>query len=245
MAWYHIGSGNGIMCPASEYASPSRDPSSDMKNGRLDTVQSHTAHVVTGNPQKKHLDHLLHNDYNYVSLTQLLEDLGWPSPVATLIAKFMGPTWGPSGADRTQVGPMLTPWTLLSGQTSRGKVHPGPSFSKFEPPCILPWWPWSHPDPHQDSACSGARNSLSHNRSLTWRIKDVPLFSLLQYCHNYILKTTVFQNIFCLVLTACIYSLKLATNTNLSNIACPNHAVVWTAPYECTALGMTFWNQHT
>ena len=27
----------------------------------------------------------------------------------------MGPTWGPSGADRTQVGPMLTLWTLLSG----------------------------------------------------------------------------------------------------------------------------------
>ena len=33
----------------------------------------------------------------------------------SLIAWFMGPTWGPSGADRTQVGPMLTPWTLLSG----------------------------------------------------------------------------------------------------------------------------------
>ena len=29
----------------------------------------------------------------------------------------MGPTWGPSGADRTQVGPMLAPWTLLSGMT--------------------------------------------------------------------------------------------------------------------------------
>ena len=27
----------------------------------------------------------------------------------------MGPTWGPSGADRTHVGPMLAPWTLLSG----------------------------------------------------------------------------------------------------------------------------------
>ena len=25
------------------------------------------------------------------------------------------PTWDPSGADRTQVGPMLAPWTLLSG----------------------------------------------------------------------------------------------------------------------------------
>ena len=31
------------------------------------------------------------------------------------IARFMGPTWGPSGADKTQVGPMLAPWTLVSG----------------------------------------------------------------------------------------------------------------------------------
>ena len=39
------------------------------------------------------------------------------SPVTStpLISWFMGPTWGPSGADRTQVGPMLAPWALLSG----------------------------------------------------------------------------------------------------------------------------------
>ena len=35
--------------------------------------------------------------------------------VPSLIARFMAPTWGPSGADSTQVGPMLAPWTLLSG----------------------------------------------------------------------------------------------------------------------------------
>ena len=33
----------------------------------------------------------------------------------SLIAKFMGPTWDPPGDDRPQVGPMLAPWTLLSG----------------------------------------------------------------------------------------------------------------------------------
>ena len=33
----------------------------------------------------------------------------------SLVARLMGPTWGPYGADRTQVGPMLSPWTLLSG----------------------------------------------------------------------------------------------------------------------------------
>ena len=36
----------------------------------------------------------------------------WKYP---LIARFMGLTCGPSGDDRTQVGPMLVPWTLLSG----------------------------------------------------------------------------------------------------------------------------------
>ena len=36
-------------------------------------------------------------------------------PALSLIIRFVGPTWGPSGADRTQVGPMLAPWTLLSG----------------------------------------------------------------------------------------------------------------------------------
>ena len=32
-----------------------------------------------------------------------------------LIARFMGPTWGPPGADRTHVGPMWATWALLSG----------------------------------------------------------------------------------------------------------------------------------
>ena len=29
-------------------------------------------------------------------------------------ARFMGPTWGPPGSCRPQLGPMLTQWTLLS-----------------------------------------------------------------------------------------------------------------------------------
>ena len=32
---------------------------------------------------------------------------------------YMGPTWGPHGADRAQVGPMLAPWTLLFGMMLR------------------------------------------------------------------------------------------------------------------------------
>ena len=51
----------------------------------------------------------LHNGSSY---TGKMTSLYW---IRALIARFMGPTWGPSGADRTQVGPMLAPWTLLSG----------------------------------------------------------------------------------------------------------------------------------
>ena len=40
----------------------------------------------------------------------------WRKLISTLIARFMGSTWGSPGADRTQVGPMLAPWTLFSGQ---------------------------------------------------------------------------------------------------------------------------------
>ena len=34
------------------------------------------------------------------------------------ITKFMGPTWGPPGSCRPQMGPMLAPWPLLSGLIS-------------------------------------------------------------------------------------------------------------------------------
>ena len=30
-------------------------------------------------------------------------------------AKFMGPAWSPPGSCRSQMGPILAPWTLLSG----------------------------------------------------------------------------------------------------------------------------------
>ena len=40
----------------------------------------------------------------------------WPR--FTQIAMFMGPTWGPPGSCRPQMGPMLAPWTLLSGYVS-------------------------------------------------------------------------------------------------------------------------------
>ena len=48
---------------------------------------------------------------------------------ATQIAKFMGPTWGPPGSCWTQIGPVLAPWTLLSGRCC---VYENPVHKVFE-----------------------------------------------------------------------------------------------------------------
>ena len=42
----------------------------------------------------------------------------------TQIAKFMGPTWGPPGSCRPQMGPMLAPWTLPSGYIYQAPLFP-------------------------------------------------------------------------------------------------------------------------
>ena len=40
----------------------------------------------------------------------------------TQIAKFTGQTWGPPGSCRPQMGPILAPWTLLSGTDSTAEA---------------------------------------------------------------------------------------------------------------------------
>ena len=47
--------------------------------------------------------------------TKATEDWIRLNPITYLIASCMGSTWGPPGADRAQVGPMVAPWILLSG----------------------------------------------------------------------------------------------------------------------------------
>ena len=60
----------------------------------------------------------------------------WPTAVSALIARFMRPTWGPSGADRTQVGPMLASWTLLSGRLTCKRLQ----HSHVQKRCWLQRW---------------------------------------------------------------------------------------------------------
>ena len=54
--------------------------------------------------------------------------------VGSQIAKFMGPTWGPPGSCRPQMGPMLAPWTLLLGLVMMKAGH-GFTFCITDPLC--------------------------------------------------------------------------------------------------------------
>ena len=51
------------------------------------------------------------------------------SRVPPQIARFMGPTWDPHGSCRPQMGPMLAPWTLLSGLLWVMKEHQNPTMA--------------------------------------------------------------------------------------------------------------------
>ena len=56
----------------------------------------------------------------YRNVSYIGQSVPWPPQLVAWyqIAKFMGPTWVPPGSCRTQMGPMLAPWTLPSGDTS-------------------------------------------------------------------------------------------------------------------------------
>ena len=61
------------------------------------------------------------------------------------IAIFMWPTWGPPGSCRPQVGPMLAPWTLLSGcfqRVSVSKRGPWSNCGYFSLDNIVPVLSW-------------------------------------------------------------------------------------------------------
>ena len=68
--------------------------------------------------------------------------------IQPLITRFMGPTWGPSGADKTQVGPMLAPWTLLSGTPLR-----------YTPTGLCP---------HDGVRCPGDKQAPRHQQPPCW-----------------------------------------------------------------------------
>ena len=88
----------------------------------------------------------------------------------------MGPTWGPSGAYRTQVGPMLAPWTLLSGaiwRVYRRKLSNKPTSPKlWNRPSVL-----SIPAGFQTVTQTAFHTSIGNNaviRRTLWFILNPP-----------------------------------------------------------------------
>ena len=57
----------------------------------------------------------------WVTILKRFKTSWWPRRpwqclnIQSQIAKFMRPTWGPPGSCQPQMGPMLVPWTFLSG----------------------------------------------------------------------------------------------------------------------------------
>ena len=98
----------------------------------------------------------------------------------TLIARFIWQTWDPSGADRTQVGPMLAPWTLLSGQIPR--FHTG--LIENHGPVIITFVIHSHtfcniivPSSTVDHRYMYHRNRAIPNMFMTYEIQTVNILS--------------------------------------------------------------------
>ena len=92
-------------------------------------------------------------------------------PKTSLKARFMGPTWGPSGADRTQVGPILAPGTLLCGMASAGRKRRAKS--------------WRHSD-HYNTAITRGSHLKDPPRNLLGNIESSTGRSLLSNCWIYV-----------------------------------------------------------
>ena len=54
---------------------------------------------------------IIYTKYSDMRLQRNGSSAAWAFYNISQIARFMGPTWGLPGDDRTQVGPMLAPWT--------------------------------------------------------------------------------------------------------------------------------------
>ena len=72
---------------------------------------------------------LIFSAYKLIPFKHISDTEQWVDIIAETIAlrsqitKFIGPTWGPPGSRRPQMGPMLTPWTLLSGMLSHAHTY--------------------------------------------------------------------------------------------------------------------------
>ena len=102
-----------------DFLAPSRDSLTPIHTGPVQQVV-HLIHCYRVHIMKRNrissttIRALQHEEWNRVKIA-IHNTRTCCECVQTPIARFTGPTWGTSGTDRTQVGPMLAPWTLLSG----------------------------------------------------------------------------------------------------------------------------------
>ena len=106
------------------------------------------------------------------------------------VAKFMGPIWGPPGSSRPQMGPMLAPWTLLSGVLLESHLKPffgflvsrvctsGRRCSSLPRPCISSGW-WSMLSWDQESYSNGRKQkqkkkTMLHRLLWTIHLLEMP-----------------------------------------------------------------------
>ena len=82
-------------------------------SNQIKNIASRSYFRLIGSQYLENYKHLI-DDINDLLANKFYNDVGGPH-LSTLIARFMGPTWGPSWVYRIQVGPMLAPWTSLSG----------------------------------------------------------------------------------------------------------------------------------
>ena len=90
----------------------------------------------------------------------------------SLIARFMGPIWDPSGANRTQMGPILAPWILLSGMLYFNHIYI--LWFHHRRPQIILLWP-APSDWHFLLLFNYSTSLGQHHEILHYVLKPVPL----------------------------------------------------------------------
>ena len=100
------------------------------------------------------------------------------------IAKFMAPTWGPPGSCRPHMGPMLAPWTLLSGcvlvlSDSSALIVQGYSNASAVSMIITFYQPWNWPLKLEYSYPSIRRVNITIAQQPLFNVVDLYLIDIL------------------------------------------------------------------
>ena len=97
----------GLILVSCNTPTPSRD-------NQMEVAGCNNTYTITVRPCERYgVSNDIENHFLFGSFFQT--DSKYHQHMTAQIAKFMGPRWGPTGSCRPQMGPMLAPWTLLSG----------------------------------------------------------------------------------------------------------------------------------